>query len=295
MAGYTIKSIFDAAVDALSLDYQRDEAISMARALLEHHLRAERYAERLRPLSSVPPAEAEALMASLRRLCAHEPLQYVLGRAHFMGLELEADARALIPRPETEELVVWAQQSAQAMPIARLLDVGTGSGCIAVALAHLLPDVEVHALDASPQALALAERNAARCGVRVHLHQHDILTAALPPAAPFGMLVSNPPYVLEGERALMRPNVLLHEPAMALFVPDADPLLFYRAIAQRALGGLLAKGGALLFEINETQGGAVCSMLQSLGFTGVELRHDLFGKERMVRCFAPVEQCGPIV
>lgn len=295
MADYTIKSIFDAAIDALMIDYQRNEAVSIARALLEHHLHAERYAEHLRPQAPVSPADAEALLASLRRLCAHEPLQYVLGCAHFMGLELEADARALIPRPETEELVLWAQQSAQAMPVARLLDVGTGSGCIAVALAQLLPSVEVHALDASPSALALAERNAARCGVRVHLHLHDILSTALPPAAPFGMLVSNPPYVLEGERALMRPNVLLHEPVMALFVPDADPLLFYRAIAQRALDGLLAEGGALLFEINETQGTAVCSLLQSLGFIGVELRQDLYGKDRMVRCFAPVQHCASIV
>ncbi|MBQ9470267.1 MAG: peptide chain release factor N(5)-glutamine methyltransferase [Bacteroidales bacterium] len=287
MAGYTIRSIFDLAVEALSAEYQSDEAISAVRILLEHHLQAERYAELLRPQAPVARPDADALLLSLRRLCAHEPLQYVLGCAHFMGMELEVDARALIPRPETEELVLWAQQSAHGLPCSSLLDVGTGSGCIAVALARLLPGMEVHALDVSPSALALAERNARRCDVAVQLHHHDILAAEPFAAGPFGMLVSNPPYVLERERALMRPNVLLHEPAVALFVPDADPLLFYRAIAHRARSGLLVGGGAMLFEINEAQGQAVCDLLRGCGFVRVELRRDLFGKERMVRCFAP--------
>lgn len=255
---------------------------------MSHYLGAECYAEQLRPHAAVPPSDANALLAATQRVCAHEPLQYVLGSTTFMGLDLQVDARALIPRPETEELVQWAQQTAMDSNAQRLLDIGTGSGCIAIALAHMLPHAQVHALDVSADALALAQHNAQRVGVEVAFHRANALEplpATLP--APFDLIVSNPPYVFDSERASMRPNVLQHEPWQALFVPDTDPLLFYRSIAQHAIGGLLAPGGALLFEINETQGEQTCNMLCSMGFNDIELRRDMFGKERMVRCFAP--------
>lgn len=288
MADYTLKTIFEHILNMLCVDFQTDEAKSMARILLSHYLGAERYAEQLQPHAPVPPAAASALLAATQRVCMHEPLQYVLGSTTFMGLDLQVDARVLIPRPETEELVQWAQQTASATGAQRVLDVGTGSGCIAIALAHLLPDVQVHALDVSAEALALAHHNAQRVGVRVEFHCADALSplpASLP--APFDLIVSNPPYILERERIEMRPNVLQHEPWGALFVPDSDPLLFYRSIAQHAVGGLLAPQGAMLFEINETQGDATCNMLRNMGLERIELRCDMFGKERMIRCYMP--------
>lgn len=288
MADYTLKTIFEHTLNMLCVDFQIDEAKSMARILMSHYLGVERYAEQLRPNAPVPPNDAAALLAATQRVCAHEPLQYVLGSTTFMGLNLQVDARALIPRPETEELVQWAQQTAMDRNAQRLLDIGTGSGCIAIALAHLLPNAQVHALDMSADALALAQSNAQRVGVQVAFHRANALEplpATLP--APFDLIVSNPPYVLDSERASMRPNVLQHEPWQALFVPDTDPLLFYRSIAQHAKDGLLAPGGALLFEINETQGEQTCNMLCSMGFNGIELRRDMFGKERMVRCYLP--------
>lgn len=288
MADYTLKTIFEHTLNMLCVDFQIDEAKSMARILMSHYLGAERYAEQLRPNAPVPPNDAAALLAATQRVRAHEPLQYVLGSTTFLSLDLQVDARALIPRPETEELVQWAQQTAMDRSAQRLLDIGTGSGCIAIALARLLPNAQVHALDVSAEALALAQHNAQLVGVEVAFHRANALEplpATLP--APFDLIVSNPPYVLDSERASMRPNVLQHEPWQALFVPDTDPLLFYRSIAQHAKSGLLAPGGALLFEINETQGEPTCIMLRSMGFNGIELRHDMFGKERMVRCFAP--------
>jgi release factor glutamine methyltransferase len=191
----------------------------------------------------------------LTRLLAHEPVQYVLGIAYFADMELEVTPATLIPRPETEELVHVIKQEQAAKPNLRVLDVGTGSGCLALALARLMPTAQVLAVDISAEALAVARRNADQFAPKVTFQQVDILAAMPADIAPgtLDILVSNPPYVRESERSEMRENVLAWEPATALFVPDEDPLLFYRRLAE--LGrALLKDGGAIYLEINEALG-----------------------------------------
>ena len=213
-------------------------------------------------------------------LAAGRPLQYVLGHTEFYGLDFQVREGVLIPRPETEELVAAA--AARAVAGAAALDVGTGSGCIAVSLARLIPDARVTAVDLSPQALAVARRNAVRLGAEVRFVQADALAGLheLPDAA-FDLIVSNPPYVPQSDRAAMHPNVRDHEPGLALFVPDDDAIRFYRAIA-RAGRQMLTPGGRLWFEIYERAAAEIVRMLGAEGYTDTEVREDLFGKPRMV-------------
>lgn len=223
---------------------------------------------------------AERLEAAAERLAAGEPLQYVLGEAGFCGRSFVVRPGVLIPRPETEELVAWVLRDE--VRSRRLLDVGTGSGCIAVSLALGLPGAELFAADLSDEALAVAAENARRLGARVTLRRADALHR-LADAFPerFDAIVSNPPYVPESDRAAMHPNVRDHEPGMALFVPDDDRILFYRAIA-RAGRRLLLPGGRLYFEIYEHAAEETAQMLRQEGYSAVELREDLNGKPRMI-------------
>lgn len=223
---------------------------------------------------------AERLEAAAERLAAGEPLQYVLGKAGFCGRSFVVRPGVLIPRPETEELVAWVLRDE--VRSRRLLDVGTGSGCIAVSLALGLPGAELFAADLSDEALAVAAENARRLGARVTLRRADALHR-LADAFPerFDAIVSNPPYVPESDRAAMHPNVRDHEPGMALFVPDDDRILFYRAIA-RAGRRLLLPGGRLYFEIYEHAAEETAQMLRQEGYSAVELREDLNGKPRMI-------------
>lgn len=223
---------------------------------------------------------AERLEAAAERLAAGEPLQYVLGEAGFCGRPFVVRPGVLIPRPETEELVAWVLRDE--VRSRRLLDVGTGSGCIAVSLALGLPGAELFAADLSDEALAVAAENARRLGARVTLRRADALHG-LADAFPerFDAIVSNPPYVPESDRAAMHPNVRDHEPGMALFVPDDDRILFYRAIA-RAGRRLLLPGGRLYFEIYEHAAEETAQMLRQEEYSAVELREDLNGKPRMI-------------
>jgi release factor glutamine methyltransferase len=263
--------------------YPEPEAATMAGQIVEYYLDLTPLKRRMQGADQVP-AEKEALIeAAQARLLCHEPLQYVLGTAHFASLELEVTPATLIPRPETEELVALIIQEQKNAPQLSILDVGTGSGCIPIALSQALPAARVIGVDVSAEALAVATRNAARYAPTVEFQQVDILRAAPTGIAPqsLAILVSNPPYVLESEREQMRPNVLEYEPATALFVPDTDPLLFYRRIA--TLGQLLLRpGGNLYFEINEQYAAAVLHMLSALGYAGGQIRQDMFGKDRMV-------------
>jgi release factor glutamine methyltransferase len=186
----------------------------------------------------------------------------------------------LIPRPETLELVEWVATDEQVRPVLRLLDIGTGSGCIAISLASLLPQAMVSAWDISAEALAVARRNAERNGVAVDFKQVDVLHVT--EAETYDCIVSNPPYICEAEKAEMTDSVLLHEPHTALFVPNTDPLRFYRAIAQLALSNL-SPGGTLYFEINRAYGAETCNLLRDSGFCDVELRKDFYGNDRMVK------------
>lgn len=232
--------------------------------------------------------DGERLEEACRRIAAHVPLQYVTGRTEFYGMPFRVGEGVLIPRPETEELVQWIAAEYAGREGVRLLDVGTGSGAIAVALARLLVASTVDAADISPQALDFAAANAAANGVTLRLVRADATApygtfAAALPRDRYDTIVSNPPYIPRSEYALMRDNVRLYEPAEALFVEDADPLLFYREIGRKA-ARLLVPGGRLFFEIHEDFAEGVCRLLAGGGFVDVECRHDMNGRPRMVRC-----------
>jgi release factor glutamine methyltransferase len=278
----TVRQLTTSLSEALQAIYPIPEADSMAGLVLEHVLGLSPLQRRMQANEAVPESIAQQLAAIQEKLLTHEPLQYVLGVAHFAGLELEVTSATLIPRPETEELVALITREQKGRSGLRILDVGTGSGCIPVALGLSLPGSIITAIDISSEALAVAQRNAGRYHVPINFQEVDILTAEPQLTAPLDVVVSNPPYVLEEERALMRPNVLAYEPATALFVPNHDPLLFYRRIAE--LGKrLLRSGGSLYFEINEQYAQATITMLQQLGYQQCEVHADLFGKDRMTR------------
>lgn len=215
----------------------------------------------------------------LERLLHDEPIQYIQGTAPFLGRTLQVKPGVLIPRPETAELVEWMLEHVPAD--AHILDVGTGSGCIALTLASRLPQARVAAWDVSDEALAVARANAEAWGVEVDFHHRDVLTY-WPSQERYDVVVSNPPYVTDSERQDMERNVLDWEPPLALFVPDDDPLRFYRRLAE--LGRVLLRpGGTLYLEINRAYGAAVARLLQSGGYVEVQIRRDSFGNERFVK------------
>lgn len=215
------------------------------------------------------------------QLAAGCPVQYVTGRTEFCDMTFHVDGSVLIPRPETEELVLWAEQCAAGFQRPRILDVCTGSGCIAIVLAAHLPQAEVTALDISHTALETARRNAAMNGVSIRFIEDDALNG-MPSLAgeTFDIIVSNPPYIPHSEIESMHVNVTRYEPHEALFVDDADPLVFYRAIA-RAARTMLSEDGSLLFEVHEAWAERTAEMLRREGFGQTEVRIDMFGKPRM--------------
>ena len=262
----------------LSAVYPPSEARSIAGLVLEERFGVSAGDMILRPDRplDVPLSLVEDLA---RRLEAGCPVQYLLGKTCFYGTWFRVDERVLIPRPETEELVDWIVKDTGGKAL-RMLDIGTGSGCIAVSLAAHSPASEVWGCDVSEGALETAARNAWEHGVRVHFFPCDILRCASLPGL-FDLVVSNPPYVRRSESAFMRDNVLKYEPETALFVEDDDPLRFYRAIARLAAEHL-RPGGRLFFEINEAFGTETADLLRREGFSGIELRRDLFDKPRMI-------------
>lgn len=227
-------------------------------------------------LSSKKEQELEDI---LQRLSRFEPLQYIEGRTLFLGREFWVAPGVLIPRPETEELVELMLKEIPAD--ARILDVGTGSGCIAISLAKELPDALVTAWDVSPEALSVARVNARKLQANVRFVECDVLACQVDEVGLYDVIVSNPPYVTEAEKADMEPNVLQWEPSLALFVPDDDPLRFYRRIA--VLGrDMLADGGRLYFEINRAYGREMVEMLRTMGYVGVRVEKDLSQNDRFV-------------
>ena len=229
--------------------------------------------------SSIKQDQLQRLHHILDRLKQREPIQYILGETEFYGLSFNVDPNTLIPRPETEELVRWIVEDYD-RKAPNILDMGTGSGCIAISLAHALPEAKVSGCDISTRALQLASQNAAKNKVSVHFEPIDILhTQTLPNR--YDVIVSNPPYVRALEKEKMAPNVLEYEPHLALFVSDSDPLIFYRKIAALATQYLTPKG-SLYLEINEYLGKEMVALLQSFGFEHITLRRDMFGKDRMI-------------
>ncbi|RZJ72593.1 MAG: peptide chain release factor N(5)-glutamine methyltransferase [Flavobacterium sp.] len=215
----------------------------------------------------------------LAQLEKYQPIQYIFGKAHFYGLEFKVNQHTLIPRPETEELLDWIISENRSSGKIKILDIGTGSGCIAISLAKNLPDAEVSAIDISSDALDMARKNAVTNNVNVTFLEQDILaTESL--EGKFDVIVSNPPYVRNLEKVEINKNVLEYEPHLALFVEDNDALLFYRKIA------LLAKAGSnpdgkLYFEINQYLGTEMLALLEDMQFANIELRKDIYGNDRM--------------
>ena len=215
----------------------------------------------------------------ITRLKRHEPLQYILGKARFHGHSFAVTPAVLIPRPETEQLVDLIVDQNPGSDL-QVLDLGTGSGCIAISLARALKFAQVTATDISRSALDVAQRNSTELRTRVRFVEHDILTCTLPIEA-WDIIVSNPPYITESEKSLMEPNVLDYEPAGALFVPDDDPMLFYRPIASYAAKAL-KNGGRLYFEINRTMAHEVSEILRRAGLANIQVYTDFNGNDRFV-------------
>lgn len=224
--------------------------------------------------------EQEATLEdAIDRLQKHEPIQYIQGYSDFCGLRFKVTPATLIPRPETSELVEWV--ASEATGNERILDIGTGSGCIAVSLANKMPQSEVTAWDISAEALTVAMENSRSNGTEVLFEQVDII-AYQPEEKQFDIIVSNPPYIKENEKSAMHSNVLDWEPHTALFVPNSDPLLFYRTIANKGLT-LLKPGGTLYFEINRAHGAETADMLADYGYNNIELRKDFADNDRMIK------------
>ena len=264
---------------ALSAVYDAREAHALALLVLEEVFgvsAVDVYADKVRNFSEEEHGRLENI---LRRLCNSEPVQYVLGYADFCGLRLAVSPATLIPRPETEELVDWVAAESAEKPC-RLLDVGTGSGCIAIALAHRLPQAAVEAWDVSEEALAVARKNAESQDVDVVFTCYDLLAEPQTQGA-FDVIVSNPPYICESEQADMEAHVLRHEPHLALFVPNDDPLRFYRALALLGKRSLI-EGGSIFMEINQAYGAETAALFEAMGYR-TELRRDFFQKDRMLR------------
>lgn len=211
----------------------------------------------------------------------YRPVQYITGKTWFFNFELTVSEGVLIPRPETEELVSWILEDAEKKNIT-ILDIGTGSGCIAIAIAGNLPDATVHAFDSSDKCITTARKNARLNNIKAVFFKDDIFNPENTGGFKYDIIVSNPPYVTEREKASIEKNVLDFEPHNALFVPDNDPLKFYRAIAGFSKSNLV-NGGKLYYEINENKSYEVCTMLENMGFRTVESKKDINGKPRMVR------------
>jgi release factor glutamine methyltransferase len=276
-----LKAQFETQLSAL---YDPEEARRFFELLLEAYESKKRIDLVLTPdLTTMQPERWQAAFEALRRFV---PIQYIIGATYFYDLHLEVTPATLIPRPETEELVAWILHD---LPntTGTILDIGTGSGCIPIAIAKNCPQASVTAIDIAADALAVAQRNAQRNAVNVHFIQENALdTDAMEvrfKAQFFDCIVSNPPYVRQLEKHEIQPNVLEHEPHLALFVDDEDALLFYRHIGQFALNHL-KKGGKLYFEINQYLGAETQQLMEQLGFSTVILRKDLFGNDRMLRC-----------
>lgn len=270
-------------IQELSTVYDVMESENIFHILLEDWSGIRRFDISTNPETGFSDDEIARYNTALERLKKHEPIQYITGVAHFYGLEFSVNPFVLIPRPETEELVDWIIKDFEFHPNPKILDIGTGSGCIPVTLATNLKTAAVSAIDVSEKALEIARKNASANEASVDFILTDILKSENLPEK-YDVIVSNPPYVRNLEKTEIRQNVLEHEPHLALFVEDTDALVFYRKIAELAINHL-SENGKLYFEINQYLGEETMGILRNIGFKNVELRKDLQGNDRMIKAF----------
>lgn len=269
--------------EQLGNTFSQNERVQVSKMLLMNYLDIQNSEILLKKDEEVSDEIIDRIEKDLKRINDGEPVQYVIGTTYFYGFEMKIDSRALIPRPETEELVDWVfkelQKKQNKSP--KILDVGTGSGCIALALQAGLPNGEIHGTDVNQKALDLAIENAMAMELKVDFEQADALNLSEKYKNKWDIIVSNPPYIPQKDKTTMQAHVLEHEPHSALFVPDNDALKFYKAIAEYAKYHL-NKEGKLFFEIHENLAVKVKEILSSKGFSKIELRKDLQGKNRMI-------------
>ena len=287
-----LRELISKGTETISQAFPEREAHEMVLMFLQHSIGVTRHTHILEPSYEVTEEASAEAMRAFGRMAAGEPVQYIIGKAYFYDREFNVTPDVLIPRPETEllvrEAVNWARRSGR--ETMRIADLCTGSGCIAWSMAMELPGAEVTAVDISDGALAVAAGQqygsaAAGCPCEVvapKFIKADVLAGPVEGLGTFDMILSNPPYVMDSEKALMRKNVLEHEPWLALFVPDDDPLLFYRAVAAWARQ-LLKPDGLCLVEINEALGRQTAEVFEDAGFRDVEVLQDLNSRDRFVR------------
>lgn len=277
-----LKNIFHLELDSL---YPKEEVATFFNRMLEHYLGLDRFVLVMQPNYTISKEEEQPFFEGLNKLKLEKPLQYILGEAHFFDAIFKVNEHVLIPRPETEELVNWIINDCQIKNDKRLkiLDIGTGSGCIAISLAKALQNSKVTALDVSTKALAVAKENAELNNVEVEFIHADILSIDSSQFPVYDIIVSNPPYVRELEKDEIQNNVKEHEPSLALFVPNNNALLFYNAIAQFSKK-YLSKEGNLYLEINQYLGEETKSLFARENFKEIRLKKDIFENHRMIRC-----------
>ncbi|MFD2530793.1 MULTISPECIES: peptide chain release factor N(5)-glutamine methyltransferase [Polaribacter] len=283
----TLKEFKTLFTEALSNTYPQTEIDSFFFILIEEKLNLKRIDTVINPNFLIEDSIEIELKNIITRLQKQEPIQYIIGNTEFYGYPFLVDKNTLIPRPETEELVSWILEEINkteeiSNEKASILDIGTGSGCIPISLAKEQKSSNIFAIDVSNKALKVAKKNAILNNVEISFIEQNILeTNSLPQK--FDIIVSNPPYVRELEKAEIKQNVLNNEPHLALFVEDDNPLLFYKKIADLAKNHLL-KNGVLFFEINQYLGQETVLMLKEKGFTNIILKKDYFGNDRMIKC-----------
>lgn len=284
----TIRQLVQDTVNRLTPHYAAAEARAMAEIAIEHIKGWIRVDFAIHSDEEASEFVVSKMNEIVDKLLIDEPLQYILGVADFHGLELKVTPSTLIPRPETSQLVDMIADRVGDRPDLDVLDIGTGSGAIAISLARTLKFPNVEAIDVSDDALAVARQNAKTLKANVNFSRRDILTSQLPESA-YDVIVSNPPYVTESERPTLDANVSLYEPESALFVPDSDPLLFYRRISSLAVDAL-RPGGLLAFEINSRFGKEMQSLVKSFGFDNVSVTKDFRGNDRFLFADKPADQ-----
>lgn len=290
-----LRDIFHKELDTI---YGRDEVASFFYLSIEHQLKIAKIQLQLEPEFTLTKNETDVFFSILEDLKQQKPIQYILGETEFYGLNFKVNENVLIPRPETEELVDWiikdSKSKVQSSKTFNILDIGTGSGCIAISLAKHLPEAQVFAVDVSESALKIAKENAEVNNVNIQFVKGDVLNLANEDFFPFGkdvsqrqkglfdIIVSNPPYVRELEKREIKPNVLDNEPHLALFVENSNPLIFYKAITDFAVDKLKSNG-SLYFEINQYLGQETKQLLVGTEFKDIQLRKDLNGNDRMLK------------